>query len=77
MIPDGRLRIEDVWNNPYDLAGNYLGVVEAVAFRHGKVRRVGVPRRDSERRGIKFYCIEGAWLEAGRIVFPADEPARS
>ena len=50
MAPDIHLRIEDVWaKQAYGLAGKYLGVVEAVGFRRGTVRRIGVPMRDSDR----------------------------
>jgi hypothetical protein len=72
MAPDIHLRIEDVWDRQaYGLAGKYLGVVEAVAFRHGTVLRVGVPIRDSDRCGVQFFTVEGARLDGERLILPS------
>jgi hypothetical protein len=72
MAPDIHLRIEDVWDKQaYGFAGKYVGVVEAVAFRHGTVRRVGVPIRDSDRGGLQFFSVEGARLDGERLILPS------
>ncbi|HXC77726.1 MAG TPA: hypothetical protein VNU19_11795 [Candidatus Acidoferrum sp.] len=63
------LRIQDVWaKQAYSVAGTYLGVVEAVGFRHGTVHRVGVPMRNSDRRGLVFFSVEGARLDGDRLI---------
>lgn len=71
MAPDIHLRIEDVWaQQAYGLAGKYLGIVEAVGFRRGTVRRIG-PMRDSDPRGLEFFSVEGARLDGERLILPA------
>jgi hypothetical protein len=73
MARDTNLRIADVWaKQAYGLGGKYLGVVEAVGFRRGTVRRIGVPMRDSDRRGLEFFSVEGARLDGERLILPAD-----
>lgn len=72
MVPDIHLRVDDVWDRKaYGLAGKYLGVVEAVAFRHGTLRRIGVPIRDSDRCGLQFFSVEGARLDGERLILPS------
>jgi hypothetical protein len=66
------LRVQDVWSKQaYGAAGNYLGVVEAVGFRHGTVHHVGVPMKTSERRGLRFLSADGAYLDGARLILPA------
>jgi len=72
MAHDVDLQLDDVWaKKAHDLAGNYLGVVEAVGFRRGMVRRVGVPTRDSQRRGLRFVSVEGTRFDGERLILPA------
>jgi hypothetical protein len=77
MVREVRLRVEDVWaKKAYDPEGNYLGMVEAVGHRRKLVRRVGVPVRDSQRRGLKFFSVDGARLDGQRLILPAADVVR-
>jgi hypothetical protein len=69
MTLDVNLRVDGLRaKKAYDIFGNSLGVVEAVGFRRGIVRRIGVPTRDSERRGLKFFSVEDASLDGDQLI---------
>jgi hypothetical protein len=64
--------MEDVWaQQAYGPAGKYLGVVAAVGFRRATVRRLGIPMRDSDRRGHEVFSVEGARSDGERLILPA------
>jgi hypothetical protein len=68
------LRPEEAWaKSAYRADGTYLGKVEAIGYRRGALLRVGVPAKDSQRRGLKFYGVDGARLDGERLILPAAE----
>jgi hypothetical protein len=72
MVQHIQLRPQEVWaKSAYSSDGAYLGKVEAVGYRHGALLRVGVPARASQRRGLKFYGVDGARLDGDRLIIPA------
>lgn len=72
MVHYAPFRPEDVWaKSAYGPSGSYLGKVEAVGYRRGTLLRVGVPAKDSHRRGLKFYSVDGARLDGEQLILPA------
>jgi hypothetical protein len=65
-------RPEEVWaKSAYGPEGHFLGKVEALGYRHGRLLRVGVPAKDSQRRGLKFYSADGARIDGEKLILPA------
>jgi hypothetical protein len=76
MVHHVQFRPEAVWaKSAYGPDGTYLGKVEAVGYRRGTLLRVGVPAKDSQRRGLKFYSVDGARLDGERLILPAADHA--
>lgn len=72
MVHFIQLRPEEVWaKSAFSPDGTYLGKVEAIGYRRGALLRVGVPAKDSQRRGLKFYSVDGARLDGERLILPA------
>jgi hypothetical protein len=72
MVSSVQLQPGEVWaKSAYGPDGSFLGKVEALGYRHGKLIRIGVPAQHSERRGLKFFSVDGARLDGERLILPA------
>jgi hypothetical protein len=69
------LALEDLWGREaYDGTGQRLGLIEAVAMGRDRVpRRVGV-RIGAAGPPLRFFALDGATLEAGRVVLVVPGP---
>ena len=69
------LAFEDLWEREAcDGTGHRLGLIEAVGMGRDRVpRRVGV-RTGADGPPLRFFTLDGAALDAGRVVLVVSGP---